>query len=260
MPAISLEATRCIVGEPALGLAVDRDAIVVVERGQLAQAQRPCQRTRLVRYPLHETAVADHDIGAMIDDSVTVAVEFRREKLLRQRHSHRVGESLSEWAGRRFHTGRHADLGMSWRFGVQLAKALQLFDRQRVSGQMQQRILQHRAVAVGEYEAVAIRPMRIRRVVAQMTIPERDRDFGHPHRHSRMTGVGRLHSIHRQGADGVREQRGIDNGPARGSGTRRRGGRCVHGRRSWWEQCKIESAVFAPAENLGSGVTLAAKR
>ena len=41
---------------------------------------------------------------------------------------------------------------------TELAEVLELLDRQRVAGQMQQRVQQHRAVAVREHEAVAVRP------------------------------------------------------------------------------------------------------
>jgi hypothetical protein len=36
---------------------------------------------------------------------------------------------------------------------------------------MQQRIKQHRAVAVGNDEAIAIGPLRMRRIVSQMSLP-----------------------------------------------------------------------------------------
>src|SRR5258708_3393962 len=43
-PATGLEALRRVVGEPALDMAVDGDAVIVVESAELAEAERPRQR------------------------------------------------------------------------------------------------------------------------------------------------------------------------------------------------------------------------
>ena len=209
VPAVGLEAPRRVVGEPALDLAVDRDAVVVVEADQLRQAQRAGERAGFVRDAFHQAAVADEHVGAMVDDRMAGAIELGREQPFGERHADRVGESLAERPGRRLDARRHADFRMAGRLRVQLAKAPELVDRQRVAGQVQQRVLQHRAVAVRQHEAVAIGPVRIGRVVAQVPVPQRDGDFGHAHRHAGMAGVGRLHRVHRERADRVGEQRRI---------------------------------------------------
>src|SRR5690606_5324972 len=66
-PAVGLEARRRVVGEPAFDLAVDRDAVVVPERDQLAQAPGPGDRGGLVRDALHQATVAHEYPGAMVD-------------------------------------------------------------------------------------------------------------------------------------------------------------------------------------------------
>ena len=73
---------------------------------------------------------------------------------------------------------RQVVLGMPGGLAAELAETLELLDRQRVAGQMQQRVQQHRAVAVGEHEAVAVRPVRVCRVVlagSRATAPRRCR-------------------------------------------------------------------------------------
>ena len=40
LPAIGGKAARCVVGEPAFNLTIDRDAVVVPERNQFAQTER----------------------------------------------------------------------------------------------------------------------------------------------------------------------------------------------------------------------------
>jgi hypothetical protein len=142
------------------------------------------------------------------------AVEARGEQLFGQREADRVREALAERAGGGLHAGRVADLGMARGPGMQLPETAQLLHRQVVAREVQQGVLEHRAVAVGEHEAVAIGPGGVRGVVAQEAAPEYLGDLGHAHRHARMARVGLLHRVHRQGADGVDDLglRGDGNG------------------------------------------------
>ena len=121
-----------------------------------------------MRDALHQAAVADEHIGQVVDDREAGAVELGGQQALGQRHADRVGEALAERAGGGLHARRDADLGMAGRLRVQLAEVLQLLHRQLVAGQMQQRVQQHRAVAVGQHEAVAVEPARVGRIVAQV--------------------------------------------------------------------------------------------
>jgi hypothetical protein len=92
---------------------------------------------------------------------------------------------------------------MAGGLGAELAKALQLLDRQAIAGEVEQAVEQHRAVPVREDEAIAVRPARIRRVVAQMALPQRHRDLGHAHWHARMPGFRRLHRVHGERTNGI---------------------------------------------------------
>ena len=138
VPSIGFESPRRVVGEPAFDVAVDRNAVVVVERDQLAQAPRAGERTGLVRNAFHQAAIAQKDIGVMIDDRVVRAVELRGEQFFRERHADRVGQPLTERAGGGLHARRDADLRMSGRLRMELAKVAQLGDRKVVAGEMQQ--------------------------------------------------------------------------------------------------------------------------
>ena len=86
---------------------------------------------------------------------------------------------------------------------TQLAEILELVDRQRIAGQMQQRVQQHRAVAVRQHETVAVPPAWIARVVLEEVAPQHLRNIGHAHRRAGMSGVRGLHGIHGKGADGI---------------------------------------------------------
>ncbi len=203
VPAIGLEALRRVVGEPAFDVAVDGNAVVVPEGGQLAQAPGAGQRAGLVRDAFHQAAVAEEGVGAVIDDLVAGFVEFRGQKFLGHGHADGVGDALAERTGGGLDAGGVAVFGMARCLAVQLAELLQVVDRQIVAGQMQQGINQHRAVAVGQHEAVAVGPFRIGRIVAQVAVPQHLGDFRHAHGRARMAGIGLLHPVHGKGANGV---------------------------------------------------------
>ena len=100
VPAIGFEALGGIVAEPALDLAVDRDAVVVVDQNQLAELLRPGKRGHFVRDALHHAAVAQKYVRVMIDDGVAGPIEGRGKRSLRERHADRVREALAKRAGR----------------------------------------------------------------------------------------------------------------------------------------------------------------
>ena len=70
-------------------------------------------------------------------------------------------------------------------------------------GEVQHRVEQHRGVAHGEHEAVAVGPDGIVGVEAEVALPELVGHGGHGHGRPGMAGVGLLHGVHGQGPDGV---------------------------------------------------------
>ena len=216
VPAIRLEAPGRVVNEPGRHLAVDRDAVVVVEGDQLVELPGTGQRAGLVAHAFHQATVAEEHIGVVVDHGMAGAVELARQQLLSQRHAHGVGQTLPQRAGGGLHAGRDADLGMARCLAVQLAEAAQLAHRQVVAAEVQQRVDQHRAVPIGEHETVAVGPARVGRVVLQVPAPERDGDLGHAHRRARVTRVRLLHGIHGQCPDGIGHQRRLGLGEGGG--------------------------------------------
>ncbi len=91
---------------------------------------------------------------------------------------------------------------------MQLAEVFQLVDGQVVAGQVQQRVDQHGAVAIGEHETVAVGPLRVGRVVLEVLAPQRYGHVGHAHRGAGVAGLGLLNGIHSQRADGIGHHRG----------------------------------------------------
>ncbi|MCY1235440.1 hypothetical protein D9M72_480560 [compost metagenome] len=208
VPAVSLEALRGVVVEPVHDVAVDRDAVVVPQRNQLVQLQRAGQRAGLVRNAFHQAAIAQENVGVVVDDIETGAVEFFAQQAFGQRHADRVGDALAERAGGGLHARGDAEFRVAGGLAVQLAEILQLFDRQVIAAQVQQRVDQHRAVAVGQHEAVAVGPLRVGRVVLQVPAPQRHGDIRHAHRRAGVAGIGLLDGVHGKHADGIGHQLG----------------------------------------------------
>ena len=177
VPAAGGEAQSGVVDEPGRDLAVNGNAVVVVQGDQLVQLPGAGQRDGFVADAFHQAAVAHEDVGVVVDDGefrfairfVSYgAVEFLGQQLLSQRHADRVGDALAERAGGGFHAGGHAHFRVAGGFAVQLAEVFQLGHRQFVAGQVQHGVIQHGGVAVGQHETVAVNPVRVGRVVLEV--------------------------------------------------------------------------------------------
>ena len=136
----------------------------------------------------------------MIDDLMTIAVKLGGQYLFGDGHAHAIGNALAQGTGGGLDTRCIAVFRMTRGLGMQLAEVLEFFHGQVVTREMQQRIQQHRAVAIGQYETIAVRPFRISGIVFQIIVPENLRDVGHAHGRAGMAASGLLHRIHRQRA------------------------------------------------------------
>ncbi len=203
IPAERAEAPDGIVAGGERGGAVDGDPVVVEEDGEPVQLQMAGQRAGFVADPFHQAAVAGEGIGAVVDQ---LRAEAPGQHALGQRHAHRIGEPLAQGARGGLDARRVAELGVARGPAAELPEALELLDRHlRIAGEVEERIEQHRAVPVREHEAVAVRPVRMRRIELQKSLEKDRRHIGHAHRHAGMPGVRLLHRIHRKGADGIGE-------------------------------------------------------
>ena len=136
----------------------------------------------------------------MVDE---VGAETTAEVSLGYRHSDTRGESLTEGPGRRFDTQLVIDLGVARGVAIPLSEVAEVVEGQAEPGKMEDGVQEHRPVSVGENEPVSIGPFGVVGVDVDEPRPEGDRNVGHSHWHSRMTGVGPLDRVHRQGLDRV---------------------------------------------------------
>ncbi len=156
-----------------------------------------------MRDPLHQVAVADDGIGVMIHHLKARPVDAGGHQSLGQSHTHAGSKALAQRPGGRLHAGRIAVLGMAGSHAPPLAELFELLQRQVVAGQVEQAVEQHRSVPGRQHKAIAIRPGRISGIVLQKLGPEHVGHIGHAHRQAGVARIGLLHSVHRQGTDGI---------------------------------------------------------
>ena len=230
-PAVGVEALADVLVHRLVEVAVERDLVVVVDVGEVAQAQVAGERCRLRGHALHEIPVRDDAPDAMVEQ----AGEARLGHAGGDRHADAVAEALPERAGGRLDAGREVRLGVARRLRSPLAEILELVERQIVARQVQERVEQHRAVAGRQYEAIAIGPVRIGRIVLQVARPENEGVVGGAHGQTRVAALGLFDGVDREELDGVdgearevihaagmfgRSRGRVNPPPARGAGGR----------------------------------------
>jgi hypothetical protein len=203
MPAVCLEPFRGVIAARDVGATVDRDVVAVEEPDELAELLVSGERGGLVRDPFHQVAVACDEPGMMVDDRVSIAIERRGEMALGERHADRVGQSLAERARCGLHARGVSHFRMAGRLASPLTELLDVVERQIVPAQEERRVEQHRRVAAGEYDPIAIGPMRIGGIVPNVAVVERVCERRERHRCARVPRFRLLHRVHREGANGV---------------------------------------------------------
>ena len=186
IPAVPGEARGNVFAERPLGGAVQGDAIVVVNPAEIRKLQMAGERSRLARHTFHQVSVTTNGVHVEIENIETRAIVIFSEPFAGNGHAHAVSRALSQRPGGGFHAGRKMRFRMPWRPAVNLAEALDLFhgDGQIVRdialcvdcahpGKVKRGVEQHGGMPSRKHKTVAIGPCRIRRIVAQVMLPER---------------------------------------------------------------------------------------
>jgi len=199
VPAAGTEAGGLVVRHGQRGRAVDGDGVVVEEQDQLAELEVPGERDGLMADALHQAAVAGEHVGVVVHQ---LRPELRRQDALAKRQADRVADALAERAGRGLDPVGVLVFRVPRRLAADLAEALDLLKRHVLHPrQVEEGIQQHRAVAVGQQEAVAVDPVGIGGVELHEVAVEHGRDVGH----ARMAGLRALHGVDGKEADAVRQ-------------------------------------------------------
>src|SRR5438067_2130310 len=144
VPAIGGVAPEPILGEGDLGVAGERNVVVVIQKDEVAEAEMAGERGGFAGDALHQIAVRADGVDGRVEGALT---EPCGEHLLREREADGVGDALSQRAGGRLDAVGVAELRVARRIGMELPEPLEVVDRDLEPGEMQERIQQHRAVA-----------------------------------------------------------------------------------------------------------------
>ena len=202
-PAIGLEPAPDVLGEGEGRLAIDGDVIVVVDQRDLAQPQVAGDRRGLAGDSLHHVAIAHESPDPMIDHRVPRPVEVLGQEPLGQGHPDRIADPLAEGTGGRFDAGSVPPLRVARCLRAPLPEIPDVVEAQRIPGQMEQAVEEHRRVAAGEDEAVAVGPVGVLRIVAEKFRPEDVGRRGQGHRRARVAGLSAFDRVHGQHAERV---------------------------------------------------------
>jgi hypothetical protein len=128
--------------------------------------------------PLLEAAVTSESKNVLVKESMLRSVVFGGCHLSRKRIANSIGDSLAERTGRGLNTVSFIEFRVPWCLTVELAEVLHLIERKIVAGKVKPTIKEHRSMARGEYEAVAIEPFGGFRIVAKRVPVENGPDIG----------------------------------------------------------------------------------
>ena len=210
VPVAQAEARRHVVRQRKVDRPVIRHPVVVPEEHQFAQPQVPGQRDHLLPDTLLQAAITDQGVGGVVHQ---VRPQPPVQERLGQRHPRGVGNALPERPGGYLDAAVGVVFRMSLARRTKLTEAADILERDRlVAAEMQQRIEQHRTMAVRHHETVAVEPPRVLRVEPQMQGEQRGRDVGRPKRGAGMALAGMLDRIHGEETDGVGHHALVDMG------------------------------------------------
>ncbi len=203
VPAICLEALAHVLAEGERGIAVDGDVVVVVDEAELAQPEVSRKAGRFAGDAFHEVTIAAEAPDPVVDDFHAGTVVLLREDPLGDGHPHRVAEALAQGASGGLDPGSVPPLRMTRRLRAPLPELPDVLQRKVVASEVEQGVEQHRRVTAGKHEAVAVGPVGIGRVVAQEVAPEDVCRRRQRHGGAGVAGLGGLHRIHGQSANGI---------------------------------------------------------
>mmetsp|Transcript_109673 Transcript_109673/g.153629 ORF Transcript_109673/g.153629 Transcript_109673/m.153629 type:complete len:611 (-) Transcript_109673:523-2355(-) len=148
LPAVGLEALADILREGKIGVPIDGDAIVIVEGDELSKPQVAGISASLVRDTLLHAAISCNGVSVVVDQGEIRLVVGCCHVCLGRCQANGIGDSHAKRSSGDLDSGRLEILWMARCLGTPLPELLQVVHRHAVvSGQVQQGVLQHAAVA-----------------------------------------------------------------------------------------------------------------
>ena len=195
VPPLRAEVALAVLALGDLRGCVEGDVVGVVDQDQVVEAVVAGERDRLAGHAFLEAAVAGQRDHVVVEDRVPGGVEAGRGAAAGEGVADRVAQPLAERAGGRLHPRRLAELRVPRRGRVQLAEVPQGVERHLVAGEVQPAVEEHRPVAGRQHEAVAVRPLRGRRVEPQRLAEQHRPDLRAAERQPEVPGRTGVHGI-----------------------------------------------------------------
>ena len=167
---------------------VERHIVGVVDENQIVESLVAGEGAGFHRHAFLHAAVACEADDMVVEYLVPGRVEMRRRHLAGQGQADRIANALAERTGGGLDPGGLVKFRMAGRFAVEYAEILQLLEGQIIAAQMQPAVEEHRAVAGGQHEAVAVEPAGLVGVVHQRMAVKHGADFRRPERQTEVAG------------------------------------------------------------------------
>jgi len=175
VPAVGLVALGHVLREGDVRVVLDRDEVLVVDHGEVAELLVTGQRRGLVADPLHDVAVRGHDVDVVVEKALTglgVGVEQTALATLAEGHADGGRETAAQRTGGDLDALGVVHLGVARGEAAPGAQLLEVLELEAVPGEEQLDVLGQARVAAGEDEAVTTEPRRVGRVVVHDVLEE----------------------------------------------------------------------------------------
>ena len=206
VPAVGLVPRTDVLGQRDDRVVLDRDVVVVVEQGEVAQPLGAGERRGLAGDALLDVAVGGDAPDLVVERALAVRCVRVEQAALApggHRHADRVADALAQRAGGGLDAGGVPVLGVPGGERAPGAQRLEVVELQAVAGEVELDVERQAGVPGGQHEPVATRPVRVGGVVAEVALEEQVRRRGEAHRGAGMAVADLLHRIHGQHPDGV---------------------------------------------------------
>ena len=164
--------------------------VVIIEADEVAKLLMARQTRRLAGNAFHGTAIAEEAVGVIGEQIEARLVEDRGRVGLGNGEADRVGETLAEGARGHLDALGVVDFRVAGRDAVDLPERLEIVHGDLVAEEVEEGILQHAAMAVGEDKAISVGPVGVLGVEAHELIEEDMRGGSQAHGGSGMPGIG----------------------------------------------------------------------
>ena len=175
-------------------ISLDRDLVGVVDEYKVFESKVSCQGTGFIGDTLLQVTITAEAVDLVVYELTGFGVYLIGSKSFCHGKSDGIGDPLSQRTCRNLDTRSMSVFGVSGRFGVELAKILQIIQADIVAPEVKQRVDKPRTVPSGEYQTVTVEPFWVLGVVVEMFTQDHS-DIRKPHRCTRVPRICFLYHV-----------------------------------------------------------------